>query len=119
MGAEEEQQIATTLLRIGMSFARELDHERLVQLITDEATSLVGAEFGSFFFNVTDSHGGKFVLYTLSGAHKDKFAGFPLPRATPIFAPTFNGEGVMRLDDVREDPRYGQWGPQPPGHLPV
>ena len=39
-----------------------------------------------------------------------------------FYAPTFRGEGVIRIADVREDPRYGQWAPHhgmPPGHLPV
>src|SRR5690606_27619959 len=44
------------------------------------------------------------------------------PRATPLFAPTFRGEDTIRVDDVLEDPRYGQWAPHhgmPEGHLPV
>jgi signal transduction histidine kinase/CheY-like chemotaxis protein len=39
-----------------------------------------------------------------------------------VFAPTFHGEGVVRLDDVTQDPRYGQNPPyhgMPKGHLPV
>jgi signal transduction histidine kinase len=62
------------------------------------------------------------MLYTLSGAKKEDFAGFPHPRATAIFAPTFYGEGPVRLDDVTGDPRYGKNPPyhgMPPGHLPV
>ncbi len=31
------------------------------------------------------------------------FAGFRLPRALPLFGPTFRGEGVIRSDDVRSD----------------
>ena len=40
------------------------------------------------------------MLYTLSGAPKEAFAQFPQPRATAVFAPTFHGEGTVRLDDV-------------------
>src|SRR5581483_5829920 len=39
-----------------------------------------------------------------------------------IFAPTFNGEGPVRLDDVTRDPRFGQGAPHqgmPSGHVPV
>ncbi len=39
-----------------------------------------------------------------------------------MFAPTFAGEGTVRLDDVTQDSRYGQNAPyygKPPGHLPV
>ena len=56
------------------------------------------------------------------GAPREAFAKFPHPRATAIFAPTFHGEGPVRLDDVTADPRYGHSAPyfgMPPGHLPV
>ena len=62
------------------------------------------------------------MLYTLSGAPKEAFDEFPQPRATAVFAPTFHGEGVVRLDDVTQDPRYGKNPPyhgMPDGHLPV
>ena len=115
----EERRIFETLYRIGTSLATELDEQKLLQRVTDEATSLTGASFGSFFFNTTDETGGSYTLYTLSGAPREAFARFRLPRATPLFGPTFRGEGVIRSDDVRKDPRYGLWGPQPEGHLPV
>ena len=81
------------------------------------------AAFGAFFYNVVDAESGDaYMLYTLSGAPKEAFAQFPHPRATAIFAPTFHGEGPVRLDDVTQDPRFGQNPPfhgMPPGHLPV
>jgi serine phosphatase RsbU (regulator of sigma subunit) len=45
-----------------------------------------------------------------------------MPRNTAIFAPTFEGQGIVRLDDVLADPRYGHSAPyhgMPEGHLPV
>ena len=62
------------------------------------------------------------MLYTLSGVERSAFERFPMPRNTDIFAPTFNGEGIVRLDDVLADPRYGHSAPyhgMPEGHLPV
>jgi PAS domain S-box-containing protein len=118
----EESRINETLYRLGASFAKELDEQKLVQLITDEATSLTGAKFGSFFFNEVDERGERYMLYTLSGVPREAFGGFAMPRNTAIFAPTFSGEAVLRLDDVTKDPRYGKSPPhygQPPGHLPV
>jgi signal transduction histidine kinase/CheY-like chemotaxis protein len=115
----DDRAIYETLYRIGRSLATELDEQKLIQLVTDEATTLTGAEFGAFFFNTTNERGESYRLYTLSGAPREAFANFPLPRATPIFAPTFNGEAVVRSDDIRKDPRYGKMGPQPKGHLPV
>ena len=62
------------------------------------------------------------MLYTLSGVPREKFEGFPQPRATAVFAPTFHGEGIVRSDDITQDPRYGHNPPyqgMPEGHLPV
>ncbi len=62
------------------------------------------------------------MLYTLSGAPRAAFEKFGLPRNTPVFNPTFRGEGVMRSDDITKDPRYGTMSPHhgmPQGHLPV
>jgi signal transduction histidine kinase/CheY-like chemotaxis protein len=62
------------------------------------------------------------MLYTLSGVPLEAFAHFPMPRATDLFGPTFRGEGVLRIDDVHRDPRYGKNSPyygMPEGHLPV
>ncbi|HWO25650.1 MAG TPA: ATP-binding protein [Kofleriaceae bacterium] len=48
LAAEEEHRINETLYRLGSSFASELDHERLVALITDEIAKLLGAELAEF-----------------------------------------------------------------------
>ena len=111
--------LAETLLHLGASFSRELDEGRLIQLVVDASTELVGARHGAFFYNGTDAQGEAYVLHAIAGADREQFARFPNPRPTPIFAPTFRGEGVIRLDDVRADERFGRWGEQPPGHPPV
>ena len=111
-----------TLNRIGNTLASEHDVERIVQTVTDAATSLTGAQFGAFFYNVVDRQGGKLTLYTLSGAPREAFQEFGHPRPTPVFAPTFYGTAIVRSDDITKDPRYGQFGPHhgmPAGHLPV
>jgi signal transduction histidine kinase/ActR/RegA family two-component response regulator len=121
--ASEQHDIAQKLSQVGSLVASSLDRTTIVQKVTDAATSLTGAEFGAFFYNVRDPQSGEaYMLYTLSGAPKEAFAQFPHPRATAIFAPTFRGEGTVRLDDVTRDPRYGQSAPHygmPAGHLPV
>jgi PAS domain S-box-containing protein len=121
--AECARDEAETLFRIAESItATQLDLEAVVQRVTDEATRLTGAGFGAFFYNVVDAAGESYMLYTLSGAPKESFAKFGLPRNTPIFAPTFAGEAIVRLDDVKKDPRYGTMSPHhgmPKGHLPV
>jgi PAS domain S-box-containing protein len=118
----EQREMLETINHIGQILSAELDLQRLVQAVTDAATELTGAHFGSFFYNVLDERGASYMLYTLSGVPREAFAHFPMPRATDLFGPTFRGEGVLRIDDVKLDPRYGRNSPyygMPPGHLPV
>ena len=110
------------LNRASAALARESDLERLVQTVTDVGVALCGAEFGAFFYNVINEEGRSYMLYTLSGAPREAFSEFPMPRNTAVFAPTFMGESIVRSDDITLDPRYGLNAPRkgmPPGHLPV
>jgi signal transduction histidine kinase/CheY-like chemotaxis protein len=113
---------AAIIQNIASQLTSELDLDRLLQLITDEATKLVGAEVGSFFYNVTDESGESRMQYTLSGVPRDAFAESPMPRNAGIIAHTFSGKGVVRSDDIKRDPRYGHNPPyhgMPKGHWPV
>jgi PAS domain S-box-containing protein len=121
--AREHATNTQKLAEVGVVVTSSLNREAIVQKVTDTATELTGAQFGAFFYNVTDPESGNaYMLYTLSGATREAFANFPHPRATAVFAPTFYGQGPVRLDDVTQDPRYGKSAPfygMPPGHLPV
>ncbi len=119
---QEAREEAETIYRLGQVLSGELDLHKLVQAVTDAATELTGARFGSFFYNVLNEEGASYMLYTLSGVPLEAFAHFPMPRATDLFGPTFRGEPVLRLPDVKRDPRYGKNSPyygMPEGHLPV
>jgi len=121
--AAEQSEIAQKLSEVGTLVASSLERSTIVQKVTDAATTLAQAEFGAFFYNVREpGSGDSYMLYTLSGVPKEAFAHLPSPRATAVFAPTFHGEGTVRLDDVTVDPRYGRNPPyhgMPEGHLPV
>lgn len=113
---------AELLNRIGPVLVSELHTDRLVQKVTDLATQLTGAEFGALFHNVINDEGESYTLYALSGAGRELFEKFPMPRNTAVFGPTFRGESVVRSDDITQDPRYGKNPPHngmPEGHLPV
>jgi PAS domain S-box-containing protein len=117
-----EAELAETLERIGSAVMADLVLERIVQIVTDEATRLTGAQFGAFFYNTVNEAGESLMLYALSGAPREAFAGFPMPRNTQVFEPTFRGTAVVRSDDITQDPRYGKNAPHygmPAGHLPV
>jgi signal transduction histidine kinase/CheY-like chemotaxis protein len=119
---EEETRILELLNATGAKLASDLDLQSVVQTITDAATKLSGAEFGAFFYTVRNAEGGVLTLFTLSGAPREAFEKFGHPRDTALFGPTFRGEGVVRIADVRKDARFGQMAPHygmPAGHLPV
>jgi PAS domain S-box-containing protein len=120
--AREETGLLDLLISTGRSIVSTLDLNAVLQTVTDAATQLTGAQFGAFFYNTVDEAGEALSLYTLSGAPREAFEGFGQPRATPLFGPTFRGEGPVRCDDVQRDPRFGQWAPHhgmPAGHRPV
>ncbi|MCU1231641.1 MAG: domain S-box [Acidobacteria bacterium] len=119
---QQQNVLLQTLLDVSEVMSAELDVNKLVQFITDAATQLAGAQFGAFFYNVVDKNGESYMLYTISGVPREAFSKFPMPRNTAIFAPTFSGAGIVRSEDIRNDPRYGKNEPyhgMPAGHLPV
>ena len=119
---EKEASVLKLLLKSGKVINSEVELEKLVQTVTDISTELTGAAFGGFFYNAENQAGEKYVLYTISGAPKEAFSKFPMPRNTDIFNPTFTGQGIRRYDDVTQQPHYGKMAPHygmPKGHLPV
>lgn len=107
---------------IGSSISENLNLQEILQKVTDAVTELSGANFGAFFYNTVNTSGEAYVLYTLSGAPREAFERFGLPRNTAVFHATFSGEGVVRVPDITKDPRYGKNSPHsgmPAGHLPV
>ncbi|HEX5705712.1 MAG TPA: PAS domain S-box protein [Pyrinomonadaceae bacterium] len=118
----EQGEALRAINQVGGIVSAELDLHKIVQAVTDAATELTGARFGSFFYNVMDERGASYMLYTMSGVSREAFAHFPMPRATELFGPTFRGEGTVRIADVHKDARYGKNSPyfgMPEGHLPV
>ena len=118
----EKTRVLEAVNQIGLALASQLAIDALLQLVTDSATRLVGAEFGAFFYNTVNEQGDALMLYTLSGADRKNFEHLPLPRATALFGTTFRGEGVIRAEDIQVHPAYGKSSPHfgmPPNHLPV
>ncbi len=118
----EETRALQILNRASGLVAADHELELLVQTIVDAGVELTGAGFGAFFYNVIADEGDTLTLYALSGVAREAFSRFPMPRMTQVFAPTFNGDGTVRSDDILADPRYGHNEPyhgMPKGHLPV
>ena len=118
----EQAQTLAAINRVAGTLSAELDLERLVQAVTDAGTEVARAEFGAFFYNVVGEGEDSYTLFALSGASNEDFADFPMPRKTKVFSPTFDGEAVVRSDDITNDERFGKNPPysgMPEGHLPV
>jgi PAS domain S-box-containing protein len=110
------------MYQLAASISAHLDINAILQTVTDGATRICNAAFGAFFYNKIDANGETYTLYTLSGAPREAFEKFGMPRNTAVFNTTFSGSGIIRSDDITKDPRYGKNAPHhgmPKGHLPV
>jgi PAS domain S-box-containing protein len=95
------------VVQTGLLLAKHLDLPTLLQAATDAGLQLCGAQFGAFFYDVIDARGESYQLCTLSGVDREKFAQFPMPRSTDVFASPFEGRDIVRSGDITKDPRYG------------
>ncbi|GAB5535928.1 MAG: hypothetical protein Rubg2KO_21770 [Rubricoccaceae bacterium] len=119
----EQTRILQALNETNAVLASELDLERLVRRLADAGRDVVGAEIGAFFYNVEMRDGKAHSDWVVSGIDRSAFEAYPLPRMTDVFRPTFAGEGILRMDDVLADTRYGGYGEgtggMPPDHPSV
>ncbi|MES2766007.1 MAG: PAS domain S-box protein, partial [Bacteroidota bacterium] len=119
---KEQNKTLEILNTVGKTISAELETAKIVQSVTDACTKVSDAQFGAFFYNVISETGESYTLYTISGVSREEFSKFPMPRNTEVFHPTFHNEGIVRSDDITQDPRYGKNAPHygmPEGHLPV
>jgi PAS domain S-box-containing protein len=108
--------------QVGKAIAADLNVENILKKVTDATTDISGAAFGAFFYNKINAEGETYTLFALSGASREDFEKFGMPRNTDVFRSTFDGEGIIRSDDITKDVRYGKNAPHhgmPKGHLPV
>ena len=96
--AEDERRVTETLNRLGMSFASELDHERLAQKITDEVTALVGAAYGVFFYDVAGRQA--LSLHPITSGDPEGARRLFTPGAAPLLRITTLGRELVRRDDA-------------------
>jgi PAS domain S-box-containing protein len=112
MEAEEalrdEARLVEMLHRIGTTVAAELDTQKLVQLVTDEATALTGARLGAFFYETAGADGAWLGLYALSGISREHVARLPMSRTVSTLTDLFHGERTIRVDDITHDAEAGR-----------
>lgn len=93
---------------VSASVAAELRLEPLMQVVTDAAVRVTGAQFGAFFHTARNPEGEEYTLYALSGISKDAFSNYRVPRQSALLAPNFSAQGIKRCDDITADPAYGE-----------
>jgi PAS domain S-box-containing protein len=105
--ADEHAAVTEKLSEVGAIVASSLDRDTIVKRVTDTARELTKAEVGAFFYNMRAADAGDaYLTDTLSGARKGTLSTLPDPRA--LYAPIFQGEATIRLDDVTADARFDQ-----------
>jgi GAF domain-containing protein len=120
--ARDERDTLEVVNEVGRALAAELDREKLVQATIDYATRLAGASFGAFLYNVVDGAGEPLAHCAVAGAAREAFSQLSKAPGTPLLAPAVSTDAIVRVDDIRQDPRYAQ---SPPfdgilaGQLPV
>ena len=119
---QEEYAITERLHEIAASISTELDLGKVVQTIADAGTRVTRAQFGAFFFNELDEQGIACLRYVVSGVPHSAFEDIEISRATELCGTAFRDASVIRLDDLRQDPRFGKKGACfgiPKGSLPA
>jgi len=105
----EQSEIIETVNRLGLTLAGELDLHKLVQAVIDAAVEISDARFGSFFYHVLDEQGDVHMRYALSGLSREVFADSLL--RDDILTSLSRREGTVRIDNIKNDSRYGQKSP--------
>ena len=93
------------LSRIGAKAAAQRTAEAVVQSVTDDATALLGAQCGAFFYSGGRPAGE--MSFAVSGVAVDAFADFSPPADVDRFVATFAGDGIVRVGDLGRAPRRG------------
>ena len=90
-----------------LAMSRHLEVREVLQRIVTSARTLVGAEYAAL--GVPDDHGG-FAQFVVDGISEQQWRAIgPLPRQHGILAVMLKDSTAQRLDDVRQDPRFGGW----------
>jgi serine phosphatase RsbU (regulator of sigma subunit)/anti-sigma regulatory factor (Ser/Thr protein kinase)/putative methionine-R-sulfoxide reductase with GAF domain len=92
--------------------------EEVMQAIAQVAQRLSGGgvSFAGFFRGRGEPNPTEYRQWEVAGAPRAAFEHLDRLHVTPLFAPTFEGTGSVRADDIREHPKFRGL---PDGHIPV
>lgn len=114
---QAQTETVQTINHIGRLLFAETDQQKLTQSVINATTELTGAEFGAFFYDMLNESGEHCPIYTLAGTPPNAISSVIMSSNTALLAHTFQGKGVIRIDDIYLDQRFGHH--LPPGHVPV
>jgi len=107
MGAETRPRLLYEVSKAVLAVNRQLTVHEVLQVIVENATSLLNARYGAI--GVPDDEGG-FAEFVVSGISDKQWQAIgPLPRQHGMLAAMLADERPQRLADVRQDPRFGWW----------
>jgi signal transduction histidine kinase len=90
-----------------LAVSRHLATDEVLQTIVATARELIGAEYAAL--GIPDG-AGSFAQFLVDGVTDEQWAAIgPLPRQHGMLAVMLHDPQPQRLDDIREDPRFGWW----------
>lgn len=91
---------------IERSITENLDIESIIQKVTDATTQITGAGFGFFFYRQLGEKDESCPIYTLSSVSPPILKNFSPREAADFFREIFNDTRVVRINDIRLEPKY-------------
>ena len=90
-----------------LAVSRHLATDEVLQTIVATARELIGSEYAAL--GIPDG-AGSFAQFLVDGISDEQWAAIgPLPRQHGMLAVMLHDAEPQRLDDIREDPRFGWW----------
>jgi PAS domain S-box-containing protein len=99
----EEVRIVETLNRVGAVVAATLDHDEVVQAVTEAACELTTAAVAAFVSPRDNDTDMPLAVHAMSGSADPSFPG---ALAAELVRSTLRADGVLRLADVSTDPAF-------------
>src|SRR5690242_6349090 len=100
------------LLDVALALGAERRTEQVLRTVLDAARDLAGARYAAI--GVPDGDGG-FATFLAAGIDSETWERIgSLPRTHGLLGAVLRDGRPVRLDDLREDPRFGGW--WPPAH---
>lgn len=100
---QESNRLLKLMNSISNSISGNLDLHNLIQTITDGATAVSGAEFGSFYLHQKKDDSNELILYTTSGTPHGGLAKNPVPhsiKGNKQNSKTFNISDISVCNDL-------------------